>query len=157
MASRERHVGFYLVDQGLPALERDLGVRARPASRLRRLVLRSPAVFYIGSILLFTAAMEVFAGTYVKGQGAGWGLLAISLLLSLIPASELALSIVNFLVNFSFLPRLLPKLKWRDGIPEEFQTLVAIPAFFGDEEEIRELAPRLAIAVGLALRSFDEP
>ena len=26
-----------------------------------------------------------------------------------------------------------------------------------NEDQIRELAPRLAIAVGLALRSFDEP
>jgi Tfp pilus assembly PilM family ATPase len=37
-----------------------------------------------------------------------------------------------------------------------FRKIVINPAHH-NEEQIRELAPRLAIAVGLALRSFDQP
>ncbi len=144
-APRERHVGYYLVDAGLPVLERELDVRPRFAAAMRRFVLRSPAVFYIGSILLVTGGMEAIAGAYVRAHGADWTMLAVSLLLSLIPGTELALSIVNFSVNFLFPPRLLPKLKWRDGIPDEFQTLVAVPSFLGDEEEIRDLLSSLEI------------
>ncbi len=148
---RARHVGYYLVDRGLPDLERELGVRPDVETRLRRIVLRTPALFYIGSIVAVTAAMEAVVAAYALAHGAGHGILAVSLLLSLIPASELALSIVNFTVNFSLPTRVLPKLKWKDGIPEEFQTLVAVPVFLGSEDEIRELLS------GLEIRSYANP
>ena len=149
--ARKRHVGYFLVDDGLPDLEREVGARPGTAAAARRFVLRSPAAFYIGSILLVTAALETVTAAYARARGAGAALLAVSLLLSLIPGSELAQSIVNFSVNFLFPPRLLPKLKWPDGIPDEFRTLVAVPSFLGDEEEIRDLLSSLEI------RSYANP
>ncbi|MGH9442403.1 MAG: hypothetical protein ACRD16_09005, partial [Thermoanaerobaculia bacterium] len=149
--ARQRHVGYYLVDDGLPILERELGVRPGIALRSQRLALRFPAFFYLGSILLITAAMEAIVAAYVRAQGAGGWMLAASLVLSLIPGSELALSIVNFSVNFLLPPRLLPKLEWPGGIPAEFRTLVAVPSFLGNPEEIRDLLSSLEI------RSYANP
>jgi type IV pilus assembly protein PilM len=57
-------------------------------------------------------------------------------------------------------PGLLDVLREEFAVPVEemypFRKIVIDPARF-NEEEIRELGPRLAIAVGLALRSFDQP
>ncbi len=57
-------------------------------------------------------------------------------------------------------PGLMDVLREEFAIPVEemypFRKIVINPARH-NEEQIRELAPRLAIAVGLALRSFDEP
>jgi type IV pilus assembly protein PilM len=57
-------------------------------------------------------------------------------------------------------PGLMDVLREEFGVPVEemypFRKIVIDPARH-NEEQIRELAPRLAIAVGLALRSFDEP
>jgi len=60
----------------------------------------------------------------------------------------------------SRVPGLLDVLREEFSIPVEemypFRKIVINPGRH-NEEQIRELAPRLAIAVGLALRSFDEP
>src|SRR5258705_8170034 len=60
----------------------------------------------------------------------------------------------------SRVPGLMDVLREEFAIPVEemypFRKIVINPARH-NEEQIRELAPRLAIAVGLALRSFDEP
>jgi len=57
-------------------------------------------------------------------------------------------------------PGLMDVLREEFAIPVEemypFRKIVINPARHS-EDQIRELAPRLAIAVGLALRSFDEP
>src|SRR5450631_4583807 len=57
-------------------------------------------------------------------------------------------------------PGLMDVLREEFAIPVEemypFRKIVINPARH-NEEQIRELAPRLAIAVGLALRSFDQP
>src|SRR6202049_437478 len=60
----------------------------------------------------------------------------------------------------SRVPGLMDVLREEFAIPVEemypFRKIVINPARH-NEEQIKELAPRLAIAVGLALRSFDEP
>jgi len=57
-------------------------------------------------------------------------------------------------------PGLLDLLKEEFAMPVEelypFRKVVVNPGRH-DENQLRELAPRLAIAVGLALRSFDTP
>jgi type IV pilus assembly protein PilM len=57
-------------------------------------------------------------------------------------------------------PGLIDLLREEFGVPVEelypFRKVVINPAKH-NEEQIREIAPRLAIAVGLALRSFDQP
>jgi len=57
-------------------------------------------------------------------------------------------------------PGLMDVLREEFAVPVEemypFRKIVINPAKH-NEDQIRELAPRLAIAVGLALRSFDEP
>jgi type IV pilus assembly protein PilM len=59
----------------------------------------------------------------------------------------------------SRVPGLMDVLREEFAVPVEemypFRKITIDPARH-NEEEIRELAPRLAIAVGLALRSFDE-
>src|SRR6266849_1441342 len=60
----------------------------------------------------------------------------------------------------SRVPGLMDVLREEFAVPVEemypFRKIVINPGRH-NEEQIRELAPRLAIAVGLALRSFDEP
>ena len=57
-------------------------------------------------------------------------------------------------------PGLVDLLREEFAVPVEemypFRKVVINPARY-NEDEIREMAPRLAIAVGLALRSFDQP
>jgi cyclic beta-1,2-glucan synthetase len=146
-----RHVGYYLVDEGRPALERAVGYRPTAAESLRRRALAHPAPIYLGAIATATAALELAAAAYALRSGASPVMLALTLLLALVPASELALTVVNFTVGLLFPPRLLPKLEWKDGLPPEWGTLVVVPAFLSDDEGLRELLS------GLEIRCYANP
>ena len=63
---RAAHVGFYLIDKGLPQLERAAEVRLSPSEALRKVGCRFPLLLYRGTILLMTV---IFAGL-LAGEGA---------------------------------------------------------------------------------------
>ncbi|HVE78216.1 MAG TPA: glucoamylase family protein [Gemmatimonadaceae bacterium] len=69
------------------------------------------------------------------------------LFLALLPASELAVSVVNQLVTAFLPPRTLPKLDLRgaEGIPAEYRTAVVIPTLFPSVEAVREALENLEV------------
>ena len=54
---RAAHVGFYLVDNGLPQLERTVNAPLSLAEALRKTGRRFPLFLYLGAIALFTAIL----------------------------------------------------------------------------------------------------
>ena len=86
---RAAHVGFYLIDKGLPQLEQALQVRLSPSERLQRWSRRFPLFLYIGAITLITV---IFVGGFA-GEGGmsralpGWAIALIGLLSLLAQAS----------------------------------------------------------------------
>lgn len=146
-----RHVGYYLVDRGLPELERDLGFRPPPIERARRWVLRHATSLYLGSIAMFTGALLTIETAYALAHRASDAQLAAVLLVSALPASELALHLLNFLAPMMFRPHLLPKLELEEGVPPEWRTLVVVPCLLTGEEEVARLL------MDLEIRSFANP
>ena len=66
-------------------------------------------------------------------------------LLSLIPASELALSIVNRDFTLVVPPRLLPQIDTSTGIPDDARTFVVIPTLLTSESNVAELLEKLEV------------
>ena len=72
--------------------------------------------------------------------------LALLLFLLLIPVSQLAIEVVNYLVTRLLPPRPLPKMDFEEtGIPDAFRTLVVVPMMLVDEETIRAEVEKLEI------------
>ncbi|HEX2186029.1 MAG TPA: hypothetical protein VHN78_11050, partial [Chloroflexota bacterium] len=124
------HVGYHLVDDGRLAFERRAGSRPRPARRFRRWVLAHPALIYLGGIALLTAALLAETLVVAHRLDIAGPLLVAMGLLALLPVSELAVQFVNNLSTELLKPRVLPKLNFEDGIPEEWRTLVVVPVLF---------------------------
>ena len=140
------HVGYYLIDAGRAELEARFRYRPLLRERLSRFVLRHPTATYLGSTLVLTTGLV--AGAVLAGKrrsAAGKGLLAALGALSVVPASEVALTIVNGLVTALLPPRLLPKLDFPKGVPAEHRTLVAVPALLDSEAGIRRLLADLEV------------
>lgn len=143
--ARRMHVGYYLVGDGLRALERAAGYRPSLGRRLARAALARPTATYLALVGGMTAAW--LALLLAHGQRAGAtqaGLLWIALI-AVIPASDLAISLVNYLVTLLLEPRVLPKLDLSDGIPPECRTLVVVPVLFASEDDVREALDLLEI------------
>ncbi|MTI94296.1 MAG: hypothetical protein FH749_02255 [Firmicutes bacterium] len=134
---RLAHVGYYLLDKGRAKLFRELG--QSPGARWR------PGIgSYLLLIVLISFALTWALGLWVFGSLA-WRLEILALLLALVPASELAITFVNWVITHSLRPAILPKLEFRDGLPSEAATLVVVPALLTDAKRSRELVEQLAV------------
>jgi cyclic beta-1,2-glucan synthetase len=141
----QTHVGFFLLDEGLARLESEAGYKPRPRERLGRAIERRAAFSYVGAFLLLTALIAGVAVAAVLYGGAGFVMATMVALLMLIPATELALSALNWDVTHSCEPRLLPKIDLAKGIPAEARTMVVVPVILNDEATVTELIDKLEI------------
>ncbi|PYJ50820.1 MAG: hypothetical protein DME83_08700, partial [Verrucomicrobia bacterium] len=140
-----RHVGYYLIDAGRPALERATSAKVPLAERLRRWLRAHGAGAYFGSIFLLTAAMVVAPLLFSAGSvhSLTHGLLGFLLLL---PASELAVLAVNYFVTSLLPPQVLPKMSFKkEGIPDDCRTLVVVPLLLTTPDAIQNELNRLEI------------
>ena len=147
--ARRAHVGYFLIDDGLADLERAVGYRPAVGERLHRWLLRHPSVVFGGGILFATVALLSVA--WRTAAPVSWAAGAIILLLALIPANDVAISVVNQLVTTLLPPRLLPKLDFSEeatdgnGIPAELRTAVVIPTLFPSVDMVREALATLEV------------
>jgi cyclic beta-1,2-glucan synthetase len=141
---RQQHIGYYIADDGLVELERLTGYRPKWGETAYRWVRRHPNAVFGGGVATATlaalAAVLWLGGPMVR---ADW--LAV-LLLSLIPANDIAVNVVNQLVTAFLPPRRLPKLDLHEhGVPPEFRTAVVIPTLFGSVDAVREALQNLEV------------
>src|SRR6059058_566919 len=140
-----RHVGYYLIDAGRPALERATSARVPLAERSRRWLRAHAAGAYFGSIFPLTATM-VAAPLLFSAGSVHWltqGLLGFLLLL---PASELAVLAMNYFVTSLLPPQVLPKMSFKkEGIPDDCRTLVVVPLLLTTPDAIQNELNRLEI------------
>ena len=139
------HVGHFLLDAGRKSLETAIGYRPAWSERLRKLVLANPVGFYLGGLTLLVASLCGGAASLLAHSIGNVWLGAALVLLFAIPASELALAVLNALVLFALRPRLLPKLAFEDGIPDEHRTLVVVPCLLESPAGLAQLLEDLEV------------
>jgi len=125
---RRHHVGYYLISRGRFRLENDLGYPPSAGERLARFVFKHPAIGYLGTMAIVVALASASLLAYAQRHGASAAGMWLVGLITLIPVSELAISLLNAILTSRIPPRPLPKLALRTGIPIESRTLVVVPA-----------------------------
>lgn len=69
----------------------------------------------------------------------------ITFLLFLIPASEIAIQIIQYILSKIVKPKMIPKLDYIHGIDEEHKTMVIIPTILKNKEKVQELMRKLEV------------
>ena len=144
-ADRRSDPGFYLISQGRRAFERELKFDLPWRRRLLRLYVRWAVPGYLGSIAVLTAIVLAFPLIRAHDLGVSTWLLVLLGALAAIPASDLAISLINRVVTDLFDPRTLPRLELKDGVPEHLRTMVVVPTLLSSTEDVKELVARLEI------------
>jgi len=139
------HVGYFLVGEGLLRLESEAGYRPRLGDQMLRAVKRNAPLAYLGTFAAVTALIVGVTVVALLQAGAGFVISAIAALLMLIPASELALSVINWDVTHVFEPHLLPKIDLSKGITSAARTMVVVPVILNDENTVAALLDKLEI------------
>ncbi len=136
---KKAHIGYYLIDEGLPILYQALNGKmkyTKPETKVKQFVLLLGATtvtisFGIASIMGIQTKSMMFA--------------MISFLIWLIPCSEIVTQIVQYISNKIVKPKLIPKMDYETGIPKEQATMVVIPTIIKSKQKVRELMQKLEV------------
>jgi cyclic beta-1,2-glucan glucanotransferase len=143
---RTSHVGYYLIGPGVSRTKEIANTPISVIEKIRYFFIHEHQFpLYLTFILLITFAIS--AGILLiahVGTKDAWLLVAITVL-SLLSASQLAVSVVNFFSTLLVKPHLLPRMDFSHKIPSDSRTLVMIPAMLSSMKEIENLVELLEV------------
>ncbi|MGV2122328.1 GH36-type glycosyl hydrolase domain-containing protein [Agrobacterium vitis] len=139
------NVGSVLVGAQKEALERAVGYRVpahiavtRSFKRLHWLAIALP-------VLALTALALALVAWYLSYAGLSVPLITILVVLFALPASEGATGLFNTLSTFVLKPARLVGYEFKEGIPDDARTLVAVPCMISKRDHVDELVRNLEV------------
>ena len=140
---RSRDPGYFLISTGRFAFEREIGYRVSLKTSLLRAYVAHATQAYLGSIGAI-AILFIFLSLWVSNHtNVSQGGMLLLGVLSAIPLSEVAVTLVNRWITPSFSPRHLPRLDLSDGVPASMRTFVVVPVILTGEAAVADSVRRL--------------
>ncbi|RPI97696.1 MAG: hypothetical protein EHM39_09105, partial [Chloroflexi bacterium] len=103
------HVGYYLIGPGRRQTETAARYQFSWGESLARRIADRRLFFYLGDVLLLTLAIILLAARYAALSGGSLIQVVVAGLLALLPASAVAVNLVNWAVSRLVAPHVLPK------------------------------------------------
>ncbi|MCX6604109.1 MAG: hypothetical protein NTV52_11000, partial [Acidobacteria bacterium] len=139
-------VGYYLLDAGKLELEARLESQVTWREGRLRFLRRYPTCVYIGTLVGLTTGLSTAFGVVAYRAGlASEGVLLLLGILALFPASELATYLLHLVLTSMLPPRVLPKMSFEKGIPEDCRTLVVVPMMLLTPDSIQGEVDKLEV------------
>ena len=142
---KDHDPGYCLIGAGRAAFEQGLGFKPPVLRRIRSTLKTMGLYGYLGAIGLITAIALMIAGVVLSGGGLPLAVLALLIVLAVLPATDLGLSITNYLVTRVMDAGVIPGFALRDGVPVELRTLVVVPTILTSRDDIEGLVDRLEV------------
>ena len=144
-ADRRGDPGYYLISKGRAVLEPELGFHIPIRSRLIRAYVTRAESRYLGTIALVSGLFLTLFLLHSGAADVGGVSLILLGLLALIPASDLAIALVNREVMQLLGPRAMPRLALREGVPADLRTLVVVPTLLTGQAQIAAQIEQLEV------------
>jgi cyclic beta-1,2-glucan synthetase len=144
-AKRDSHIGYYLLGAGTDQLCAKVGYRPSLASKIRHFLRTHPDEFYLPGIEVLTFGIMSAIVLLLTSTFTSPGLILFSMLLLLLPSSQSAVQVMNYLTTTLLRPEILPKLDFSKAVPEDCTSLVAVPALLLTEAQVYRLVQDLEV------------
>ena len=142
---RESHIGFYLVGEGTEHLCQRVGFHPSFGERLRTWLRRHPDEFLLFGIAALTLAIITATLWLLTPPTTSPVLVLLSMLILLLPSSQAAVELMNYVITNLLPVAALPKLDFSEGVPDDCATLVAIPTLLLSEKQVQALVEDLEV------------
>ncbi|TVR84154.1 MAG: glycosyltransferase 36, partial [Saprospirales bacterium] len=132
--SVKHHIGYFLIGDGYSELIEKVGYSMPLRERILR-AFEAHFSLYLLIIFLFTFA---FLAVFLLATGAisySPAVIIAMILIAFFPAHDLAISVVNRFFAFILPPRVLPKMNYKEEIPNGSRTLVVVPTMFSSVDD----------------------
>ncbi len=140
-----RHVGYYLIGDGLGELERVVQVKPRLSTRIARTAARFPQLLYLGTIIAITLGLNAALLVQARSSVLPPWMLAIFGIASLLAASQFGVTWGNWLASLLVTPRMLPRMDFSEGLPAAMRTLVVVPTMLTSKAGLAALIEALEV------------
>lgn len=144
-AKRYSHIGYYLAADGSRLLHEKVGFRPSLGQRIRSFLTRHPDELYLPAIEAMTFVIMSVVVLVMTNPETSPALILFAMLAVLLPSSQSAVQVANYLITSLLPPRILPKLDFADGIPSDYVTMVAVPTLLLNENQVHKLVDDLEV------------
>ncbi len=127
------HIGYYLIDRGINQLYDILQYKTS-----RQMSPKDKTRAYLLGIGAFSILVSLGISSLIQFN-------VLSFVLFLIPASEVAIQLIQYILSKVVKPKPIPKLDFSHGIDEQHKTMVIIPTILKSKEKVQELMKKLEI------------
>jgi cyclic beta-1,2-glucan glucanotransferase len=142
--ARDAHVGYHLIGAGRRAFEESVAWVPTPRERFRRFFFQYATPGYLGTIALSTGLLSGAAVIYAYAHGWRGAALWLVALLTLVPASELTIQILQRIISYWIPPRRLPRLEL-ERVPADARTMVIVPTILDRAEQVADFLAHLEV------------
>lgn len=141
----ENHVGYYLIDNGRDELNSLLNIDFKGFEKLKDMIKGRAVGIYIGTIVLLTAILmgSFITWSYLNDTNISIAKYILATVVTIIPLSEVVISILNWSITKLSTPNLLPKINLSDEIPGGGMTCVVVPTLIESIEKAKNLITNL--------------
>ena len=145
LALRRSHIGYYLLAEGRDLLDHKVRFRPNLGQRIQGFLRRHPDEFYLPGIEILTLAIMSLCVVLLTPPYSSPGLIFLAMLALLLPCSQSAVQLMNYLTTSLLRPEILPKLDFSKGIPNDCVSLVAVPTLLLNESQVHRLVQDLEV------------
>ena len=138
--NKKAHVGYYLIADGEPKLLEILQNKKVPRQNNMH-----KAKKYITALAVVTIVLAGVYGLYINTQINNIVLNLILSILLLIPIETIFTQIAQYILGKTKNTKIIPKLDFRNGIPEQNATFVVIPTIIKNGKRVEELMHKLEV------------
>ncbi|MDZ7717630.1 MAG: glucoamylase family protein [Balneolaceae bacterium] len=140
----KNHIGYYLMGDGYFELVDEVGYRMPMMERIVHF-LESHTGMYTLAIALHTLVLMLILWLTIGAFSASSITITILVVITFFPALDLSVSSVNRFFAFLLPPRILPKMGFKEFIPDESRTMVVVPTLFSSVEDVVRQVEELEI------------
>ena len=132
------HIGYYLAGKGREQFEQQIKFKVPAWTRCKRYFKQRAFAIYSSSILFLTFLFSLELLFYGLASGGSLFELVLLLALFVLPISELASNIVQWVSSHLVKPARISKLDFEHGVPRSCRTVVTVQMIFNDLDTISE-------------------
>jgi len=145
LALRRSHIGYYLLGEGRSLLYERVRFAGNFGQRMERFLRSHPDEFYLPGIEILTLGIMSLCVVLLTPPDSSPALILLAMLALLLPSSQSAVQLMNYLTTSMLRPEILPKLDFSRGIPNDCVSLVAVPTLLLNESQVHRLVEDLEV------------
>ncbi|HMO02821.1 MAG TPA: glucoamylase family protein [Oligoflexia bacterium] len=142
---KREHIGYYLIGDGYEQLLKALGLDSSLKIRIWSFFKKNVFAIYFGSLIFFSLLFWLVLLAHTYRLTTNWQLAIVVSLLGVLPLSQIATHLVQWIATKIVPAKSLPKLEFAQGITSEYKTLVVVHGMLVNKEQIKKIFEDLEV------------